>query len=75
MTGVFIRIKIKERKRMKTQELLKILKKNECYLMRHGNSHDIWFSQRTNKQFTVPRHKAEIKTGTLRNIWKEAGIK
>jgi len=59
---------------MKTTELLKILKKNGCYLIRHGSNHDIWFSPITNKQFAVPRHKDEIKTGTLKSILKEAGI-
>lgn len=59
---------------MKIQELLKLLKKKNCYLIRHGSNHDIWFSPITNKQFAVPRHKAEIKTGTLKNILKEAGI-
>lgn len=59
---------------MKTAELLKILKKNGCYLIRHGSNHDIWFSPMTNKQFAVPRHKDEIKIGTLKSILKEAGI-
>ncbi|MCI8283957.1 MAG: type II toxin-antitoxin system HicA family toxin [Firmicutes bacterium] len=59
---------------MKTTELLKILKKNGCYLVRHGSNHDIWFSPITTKQFAVPRHKSEIKTGTLKNIFKDAGI-
>lgn len=59
---------------MKTTELLKILKKNGCYLIRHGSNHDIWFSPITNKQFAVPRHKDEIKTGTLKSILRDAGI-
>ncbi len=60
---------------MKTSELLKILKKNGSYLIRHGKRHDIWFSPITNKQFSLPRHKDEIKPGTLKNILEEAGIK
>ena len=59
---------------MKTSELLKILKKNGCYLIRHGKNHDIWFSPITNKQFSVPRHKDEIKIGTLGSIMKDAGV-
>ena len=50
---------------MKTQELLKILRENGCSLLRHGSGHDIWFSPITNMQFAVPRHKAEVKTGTM----------
>ncbi len=60
---------------MKTSELLKILKKNGCYLIRHGRSHDIWFSPITNRQFSVPRHKDEVKTKTLKSIIEDAGIK
>lgn len=59
---------------MKTAELLKIIKKSQCYLIRHGKCHDIWFSPVTDKQFSVPRHKDEIKPGTLKNIMEDAGI-
>lgn len=45
---------------MKTQELLKLLKKNNCEIVRNGSRHDMWFSPLTQKQFAVPRHKAEI---------------
>lgn len=60
---------------MKYKVLLKILKRNKCYILRHGSRHDIWYSEISNKQFPVPRHKTELKTGTLSNILKEAGIK
>lgn len=59
---------------MKTVELLKILKKSGCSLVRHGSNHDIWISPITNKQFAIPRHKDEIKIGTLKNILKDAGL-
>lgn len=60
---------------MKTSELLKVLKKNNCKLIRNGSRHDVWYSEITDKQFTIPRHKAEIPIGTLNNILKDAGIK
>ena len=59
---------------MKTQELIKLLKKNKCGILRHGSRHDIWYSDITKKQFPVPRHKTEIPMGTLKNILKDAGI-
>lgn len=59
---------------MKTSELLKILKRNGCYLIRHGKRHDIWFSPVTDKQFSVPRHKDEVKSGTAGSILTDAGI-
>lgn len=60
---------------MKTSELLKLLKKGNCKLIRNGSRHDVWYSEVTGKQFTVPRHKAEIPVGTLNNILKDAGLK
>lgn len=60
---------------MKVSELQKLLKKNGCYISRHGSNHDIWYSPITGKQFSVPRHSSkEIKTGTLNSIKKEAGF-
>ena len=59
---------------MKTAELLKILKKNGCTLVRHGTRHDIWQSPITGKQFPVPRHKTDVKPGLLNGILKDAGI-
>ena len=60
---------------MKTSELLKLLKKGNCKLIRNGSRHDVWYSDVTGKQFTVPRHKAEIPVGTLNNILMDAGLK
>ena len=60
---------------MKTQELVKILRKNGCYIKRNGSRHDIWYSELSQKEFTVPRHKAEIPVGTINNILKVAGLK
>ena len=60
---------------MRTQELVKLLRKNRCYVLRNGSRYDIWYSELTNKQFPVPRHKAEIPIGTLNNILKDAGVK
>ena len=60
---------------MKTPELLKKLKKGKCTLLRSGSRHDIWYSPITGKQFAVPRHKAEIPTGTANKILKDAGLK
>ena len=48
---------------------------NKCYVLRNGSRHDIWYSENTNRQFAVPRHKTEIPIGTLNNILKDAGVK
>ena len=61
---------------MKLSELLKILKKNDCYLYRHGSSHDIWISGFTGKRFSVPRHShGDIPRGIADSILKDAGLK
>ncbi len=60
---------------MKTQELLKLLKKNGVILEEHGARHDIYHSPITGKSFPVPRHKTEIPIGTLNSILKDAGLK
>ena len=61
---------------MTTAELLRLLKKNGCTLVRNGGNHDIYFSPITGNQFPVGRHpKEEIPNGTLQNILKRAGLK
>lgn len=67
---------IKGRNRMKTSELIKILKKNGCYFVEHGKEHDKWYSEVTGKYFRLWRHPSkEVPTGTLNRILKDAGIK
>lgn len=60
---------------MRTQELIKLLKKNKCKLIRHGKRHDIWYSEVTGKSFPVPRHKAEVPKGTADSILADSGLK
>lgn len=61
---------------MKVSEMIKLLKKNQCYLVEHGKEHDKWHSQITGKNFRLPRHpNKELPTGTANNILKDAGLK
>lgn len=60
---------------MKTSELLSLLKEGGCDLVRHGSSHDIWYSPITKQKFTVPRHSKEMPNGTVNNILKQSGLK
>lgn len=60
---------------MTASELKRLLKKHGCYFVDHGGKHDKWYSPITNKFFRIPRHVAEIKTGTVEAILKQAGIK
>ena len=60
---------------MKTSELIKILKNNNCFLVEHGKKHDKWYSNNTASYFVVPRHRSqEIPKGTANAILKDAGV-
>jgi len=59
---------------MEKGELLKLFSKHNIQFVCHGKRHDIYFSPKTGKTFPVPRHAAEIATGTLSKIKKDAGI-
>lgn len=61
---------------MKASEIIRLLKKAGCYIIRNGRNHDIWYSPATGVQFEVPRHKSkELATGTADSILKDAGLK
>ena len=60
---------------VKTSELIKLLKRNGVFLLKHGRNHDIYYSPLTQKEFPIPRHKGEVSNGTCEAILKQAGIK
>ncbi len=61
---------------MRINELIKLLKKNDCKCYRHRANHDEWINLKTGNTFLVPRHYGkEIKPGTLDAILKDAGRK
>ena len=41
---------------MKRTELIKILRRNGCYLKREGANHSLWVSTINGKTETIPRH-------------------
>ena len=60
---------------MKYSELKRKLKELGCYIWREGRGHEIWFSPKTGKKFPVGRHGTEdVPQGTLKSIFKDAGI-
>ena len=56
------------------KKVREILKKNGCYMLRHGKGdHDIWINPKNNKQTTVD---GKIKSRhTANSILKQLGIK
>jgi len=59
---------------VKYSELLKLFRQRGIIFIQHGKRHDLYYSPITHKKIPVPRHSAEIPTGTLNNILKDAGI-
>ena len=55
---------------MKQRDLIKILKKNGCILLRHGGNHDWYHNPITKVSQPVPRHK-EIREYLAKHIIKE----
>ncbi len=62
---------------MKYSELEKKLKKSGCYdTGKQMGGHPVWFSPITNKRFKMSNHKnQEVKTGTLKSILDDSGVK
>lgn len=59
---------------MNRSELLRILKKRGCKLVRNGSRHDIFYSPITQQEFPVWRHGKDIPKGTANAILQQAGI-
>ena len=54
--------------------LVRLLKAADCRLVRQGKgSHEIWFSPKNNRTFTVPRNTQ--KQHTANSVLKDAGLK
>jgi len=59
---------------MKPKELVKLLEKEGFVFVRQTGSHAI-FKKQGNKIIVVPIHSKDIPTGTLKGIFKDAGLK
>ena len=60
----------------KVSEIVKKIKKTECYKVREGSNHEIWYCPSTGEEFPVPRHYAkELSPGTANSILRKAGLK
>ncbi|MFN0193127.1 MAG: type II toxin-antitoxin system HicA family toxin [Aestuariivirga sp.] len=54
-------------------ELIRLLKTAGCHFVRQGKgSHEIWFSPKTNRTFSVPRNTR--KPHTANGVLKDAGL-
>ena len=61
---------------MRYSELKRKLRRFGCNYQSEGGRHEMWYSPITGKIFPVGRHNSEdVKSGTLRQIEKESGVK
>ncbi len=58
---------------MKRRELVRLLEREGCRLLRSGGGHDIYYNPITGQRQPVPRH-AEIDEHLARHIRKYLGI-
>ncbi|MBN1900157.1 type II toxin-antitoxin system HicA family toxin [Candidatus Sumerlaeota bacterium] len=58
---------------MNRNNFIRILVKRDCYLYRHGKSHDIYANPETGRKAPVPRH-SEIKESLVRLIERQLGL-
>lgn len=58
---------------MKRIDLIKHLRKHNCYLIREGNNHSVFVNVKNNMVSTIPRH-TEINTFLGKKICRDLGI-
>jgi len=58
---------------MKVRELKKLLTADGWELARQDGPHDVYTHPERPGRVIVPRHHGDIKPGTLRSIYREAG--
>ena len=58
-----------------TREILKILKENGFVEKGQRGSHIKMYNKETNKTTMVPRKNKDVKIGTEKEIWRQAGLK
>ena len=76
MILIFVSLSSKQRRVMKYNELIRLLKKAGCYdTGKQQSGHPLWHSPKTGISFQVSNHgKEEVAKGTLNAIKRAAGI-
>ena len=59
---------------MKRRTFIKVLRREGCYLKRHGSRHDLYVNPTNGRVAPIPRH-TEIKESLCRLIRKQLGLK
>jgi predicted RNA binding protein YcfA (HicA-like mRNA interferase family) len=44
---------------MKISELIRLISRNGCFLLKHKSRHDLWINSNTGETFLIPRHQSE----------------
>ncbi|WP_449245958.1 type II toxin-antitoxin system HicA family toxin [Desulfarculus baarsii] len=58
---------------MKRKELIQLLEREGCLLLRHGGAHDIYRNPANGRRAPVPRH-SEIADTLAKLIFKQLGV-
>lgn len=59
---------------MKPKELIKILKENGWEVKNQKGSHIQLINKERSGKVTIPYHNKDLKVGTLKSIFKQAGL-
>ena len=59
---------------MKAREVIRLLKKDGWYVKAQKGSHRQFVHPRKIGKVTVPMHSGDIPAGTLKSIFKQAGL-
>lgn len=57
--SLLLRYHFKTLELMKISELVRIISRAGCYLLKHKTRHDLWINPATNETFLIPRHQSE----------------
>ncbi len=60
---------------MTSKQMVKLLEQNGFQLIRENGSHRLYKNPITGRHVIVPFHCRDLKSGTERNILKQAGLK
>ena len=59
---------------MKRKDLIKHLESQNCFLLREGGNHSIYYNPKSKQTSSIPRHN-EVNGFLARKICKDLGIK
>ncbi|MDO9399563.1 MAG: type II toxin-antitoxin system HicA family toxin [bacterium] len=59
---------------LKPKEIIRILKKINFFIDHQKGSHITMLNEKDNRRVVIPFHNKDLKKGTLKSIFKQAGL-